>query len=229
MTRQVSPASPHPVSGLMASASVYMTVSRSGEMCSPCSTVSSPTLTMAVISSAGSTSIMPRRRRAAPTPPASAAITVARRGVAGHGKPSAQDSGVTAWLRPGRRCARLPACRRSEPLPPIGAASPSPSTPRPFWADRPASACSALAPFLPSPPSRPSRCRPSPSAGVADGASSAGFRPPCRPSSGPCRRDRCMRPGPVSRCPRSNGSWANATWCTAPTSSSLRRRAPPGW
>ena len=50
MTRQVSPARPHPVSALMASASVYITVSRSGEMCSPWSTVSSPVLTMAVTS-----------------------------------------------------------------------------------------------------------------------------------------------------------------------------------
>ena len=49
MTRQVSPASPQPVSGLMASARVYITVSRSGEMCSPWRTVSSPVLTMAVI------------------------------------------------------------------------------------------------------------------------------------------------------------------------------------
>ena len=78
MTRQVSPARPQPVSGLMASASVYSTVSRSGEMCSPWSTVSSPVLTMAVISPGGSTSIMPRSSRAAPTPPASAVITGVR-------------------------------------------------------------------------------------------------------------------------------------------------------
>ncbi len=47
MTRQVSPLRPQPVSGLMASASVYITVSRSGEMWSPWRSVSSPTLTTA--------------------------------------------------------------------------------------------------------------------------------------------------------------------------------------
>ena len=74
MTRQVSPARPQPVSGLMASAKVYITVSRSGAMWSPWSTVSSPVLTMAVMSDGGTTSTIPRRSRAAPTPPARAAI-----------------------------------------------------------------------------------------------------------------------------------------------------------
>ena len=48
-------------------------------MCSPWSTVSSPVLTTAVMSGAGMTSIIPRSRRAAPTPPASAAIIGIRR------------------------------------------------------------------------------------------------------------------------------------------------------
>src|SRR4051812_228290 len=44
-------------------------------MCSPCRTMSSPTLTMAVTSDGGTTSTSPRRKRAAPTPPARAVIT----------------------------------------------------------------------------------------------------------------------------------------------------------
>src|SRR4051794_8291907 len=46
-----------------------MTVSMSGEMARPCSSRSSPTLTIAVMSSAGTTWMRPRRKRAAPTPP----------------------------------------------------------------------------------------------------------------------------------------------------------------
>ena len=75
MTRQVSPLRPQPVSGLMASASVYITVSRSGAMWSPWRTVSSPVLTTAAISEGGTTSTSPRSSRAAPTPPANAVIT----------------------------------------------------------------------------------------------------------------------------------------------------------
>src|SRR4051794_36081767 len=41
----------------------------------PCSTMSSPVLTTAVTSAGGTTSIRPRRNRAAPTPPARAVIT----------------------------------------------------------------------------------------------------------------------------------------------------------
>ena len=49
MTVQDSPARPHPVSSLDAPASVYVTVSMSGLTYSPCSTMSSPVLTTAVI------------------------------------------------------------------------------------------------------------------------------------------------------------------------------------
>src|SRR5512132_1978408 len=42
----------------------------SGLMARPCSTMSSPVLTMAVTSAGGTTSTIPRSRRAAPTPPA---------------------------------------------------------------------------------------------------------------------------------------------------------------
>src|SRR4051812_25668862 len=45
-------------------------------MCRPWSTRSSPTLTTAVTSAAGTTSTSPRRNRAAPTPPARTVITV---------------------------------------------------------------------------------------------------------------------------------------------------------
>src|SRR3954452_15081883 len=41
----------------------------------PCSTMSSPVFTTAVMSAGGTTSIRPRRNRAAPTPPARAVIT----------------------------------------------------------------------------------------------------------------------------------------------------------
>src|SRR5258706_9975661 len=44
-------------------------------MCRPWSTMSSPVFTMAVTSGGGTTSIRPRRKRAAPTPPARAVIT----------------------------------------------------------------------------------------------------------------------------------------------------------
>src|SRR5579872_101069 len=52
-------------------------VSRSGLMCRPCSTVSSPVLTTTVSSSGGTTLTIPRSRRAAPTPPARAVIMAA--------------------------------------------------------------------------------------------------------------------------------------------------------
>ena len=96
------------------------------------------------------------------------------------------------------------------------------STPRRCWVDRPASVSSVPVPLPPWPPSRSSRCRPSPSAGAGDVASTPGVRPACRPSSGPCRPDRCTRPGPVSPSRRSNGSWATVTWCTVRTSSFRR-------
>ena len=45
---RVSPATPQPLTGSMRSESVYSTVSMSGEMCSPSSSTSSPTLPMIV-------------------------------------------------------------------------------------------------------------------------------------------------------------------------------------
>ena len=100
ITRQVSPARPHPVSALMASARVYSTVSRSGEMCSPWRTVSSPVLTMAVIDAAGTTSTMPRRSLAAPTPPASATIIGSRR--RGRGPPASRRLSAAPAVTTGR-------------------------------------------------------------------------------------------------------------------------------
>src|SRR5262245_24331096 len=61
--------SPQPRSGSMASASVYVTVSMSGQMASPWSTMSSPVLTMAVTPSGGTTSTSPRSRRRRQRPP----------------------------------------------------------------------------------------------------------------------------------------------------------------
>src|SRR5919106_1658996 len=68
--------SPQPRSGSMAPATVYVTVSMSGLMASPCSTMSSPVLTMAVTSAGGTTFTIPLSRRAAPTPPASTAARI---------------------------------------------------------------------------------------------------------------------------------------------------------
>src|SRR6185437_15714980 len=56
-------------------ARVYVTVSMSGLMCSPCISMSSPTLTIAVMSSAGATRTSPESIRAAPTPPHRATST----------------------------------------------------------------------------------------------------------------------------------------------------------
>src|SRR5580700_10024892 len=68
-------------------------MSRSGLMCRPWSSVSSPVLTTAVTSPGATTRTRPRRRRAAPTPPARAVITACR---------------LTVRARtPGPSCARL--------------------------------------------------------------------------------------------------------------------------
>src|SRR6266511_1553974 len=77
MAANVSPASPQPVSGFSAPASVYVTVSRSGQTRSPWNQSSSPVFTTTVMSSGATTWTSPRRNRAAPTPPASAASTIA--------------------------------------------------------------------------------------------------------------------------------------------------------
>src|SRR6185437_9570681 len=49
---------------------VYITVSRSGLMCKPNRMMSSPVLPITVISASGAAALRPRRKRAAPTPPA---------------------------------------------------------------------------------------------------------------------------------------------------------------
>jgi hypothetical protein len=54
-------------------------VSMSGEMFRPCKTVSSAVLTIAVISLVFVDRTNPRKNRAAPTPPASTAITRVKR------------------------------------------------------------------------------------------------------------------------------------------------------
>src|SRR5689334_3106788 len=74
MTRHDSPSRPHPRSALIAPASVYVIVSRSGLMSSPCRTMSSPVFTTAVTSPGSRTTTTPRNNRAAPTPPASTVI-----------------------------------------------------------------------------------------------------------------------------------------------------------
>ena len=153
MTRHVSPARPHPVSGLMASARVYITVSRSGEMWSPCRTVSSPVLTMAVISDGrdhldhapqepGGTDTAGQRgdhRERSPDPGRRLWIG-GRPSGAGYRGPPTVASG------PDRRCARLRPCRRSDLPRPTRTGWPSDSTPRRCWADRPGSEPSAPAP-----------------------------------------------------------------------------------
>src|SRR5215218_159990 len=63
---------PHPVSGLAMPASVYMTVSRSGQMWSPQRSKSSAVFTTTVRSPGGSASCRPAASLAPPTPPASA-------------------------------------------------------------------------------------------------------------------------------------------------------------
>src|SRR6476469_184934 len=74
MTRNDSSARPHPCSGCSAPASVYVTVSRSGETARPWKRSSSAVLTTTVTSAGSTTRTRPRRKRAAPTPPASATI-----------------------------------------------------------------------------------------------------------------------------------------------------------
>src|SRR3712207_7424576 len=54
--------------------SVYITVSRSGQIRRPCNVTSSPVLTTTVISASGAAARTPRRNRAPPVPPASTTI-----------------------------------------------------------------------------------------------------------------------------------------------------------
>ena len=78
VARKVSPRRPHPRSRSATPASQYMTESMSGDTCSPCTSMSSPVLTMAVTSSGGTARTSPRRNFPAPTPPASAATFMER-------------------------------------------------------------------------------------------------------------------------------------------------------
>ena len=68
---------PQPVSGLEMPASVYMTVSRSGQMCSPQRSKSSAVFTTTERSPVGSTSLQSLASFAPPTPPASAQTFIA--------------------------------------------------------------------------------------------------------------------------------------------------------
>src|ERR1700741_1668430 len=67
----VSPANPQPRSTSSMPASAYMTVSRSGEIRRPQTSVSSPVLPMTVSSACGTHVARPRMSLAAPVPPAS--------------------------------------------------------------------------------------------------------------------------------------------------------------
>src|SRR6185503_14006664 len=76
--RQLSPVRPQPRSASAAPASVYITLSRSGQIRRPCRVTSSPVLTIAVTWSARpapvANSRTPCRNRAPPTPPARTVI-----------------------------------------------------------------------------------------------------------------------------------------------------------
>ena len=192
-------------------------------MWSPWRTVSSPVLTMAVMSAGGTTSTIPRRSRAAPTPPARAVIIAVRRRrcgediggrlaaltrwsrpVAGDVQGSLRAAGATCTLRPGRLSVGFDA------TPLLG----RPDRGRRLLrrrADRPLRA------------RPPSASRPSPSAGAAATGS-----PHWCPSGCPTRQ-RAMpaRPlhaawAPLVGSHRSSGSSATTTWSTGPTSWSRR-------
>ena len=76
ITFHVSSSMPQPVSGFANPASVYITVSKSGQMRSPRWVKSSPTLTAIIRSSGCRTIDSPCAIRAPPTPPASARQTI---------------------------------------------------------------------------------------------------------------------------------------------------------
>ena len=78
----------------MAPASVYVMVSRSGEMDRPWSTVSSAVLTTAATCRGSTTWTTPRRKRAAPTPPESTATSI---------MPACRHPAVETHERVGRR------------------------------------------------------------------------------------------------------------------------------
>src|SRR5262249_62287102 len=81
--------------------SVYITVSRSGETWRPNRLMSSPVLPITVISASGAADFSPRRKRAAPTPPASTVMrmpaSLATRAPAAPGGPAATALGCQDW------------------------------------------------------------------------------------------------------------------------------------
>src|SRR3984885_12268521 len=72
--RWVSPARPQPCSSSLPPPSVYITESRSGQTRRPKRVMSSAVLPMTVIVALGAAASRPRRKRAAPMPPASTVI-----------------------------------------------------------------------------------------------------------------------------------------------------------
>ena len=128
-----------------------------------------------------------------------------------------------------RRCARLPACRRSDLLPPTRAGCPSESMP-PRCSGRPTGVGVFCAGALSGLAARPEldvsafavswRRRHRIAALVPAGVADRG--------SGPCRPDRCTRRGGGSPGHRSSGSSVATTWCTGPTSWCRRPVGPPG-
>src|ERR1035437_5574951 len=74
MNSHVSSATPHPVFRFAMPATVYITVSRSGEICSPRCSKSSPVLTMIFSRSGGRIWFNPHANFAPPTPPVRATI-----------------------------------------------------------------------------------------------------------------------------------------------------------
>src|SRR5689334_5065301 len=109
MACQLSPLRPHPVSGLISPASVYVMVSRSGLLRRPCSSRSSPTLTMAVTCAGSTTWMIPDSIRAAPTPPASTVtnesdMAVDPTGAPGRGRSSDLDDAEPGGQPPDVLC-----------------------------------------------------------------------------------------------------------------------------
>ena len=196
-------------------------------MCSPWSSVSSPVLTMAVIYAGGTTSTIPRRSRAAPTPPARAAIIESddgsvgrdgRRRVArawrrtapggmGAGGHREQASGPIRWSRssPAMCKARSVPPERSAPSEPGRLSVGFDATP---LLGRPTGVGAFCAGALvrPGRPAAPRgvglRGELAPSAGHR----AAGPRRVSPPGSGPCRPARCTRRGPGPVAARSSGS-----------------------
>src|SRR5262245_2057062 len=99
----VSPARPHPRSTSRRPARAYVAVSRSGETCSPHTSVSSPVLPMTVSSRGSRWVARPRRSLAAPVPPARATTRMSVAEVFAQGpERAAAAPGVEARALPAR-------------------------------------------------------------------------------------------------------------------------------